>query len=479
MDMPERIGPYPITAVLARGGVSTVYRACDAATQRPLALKAIRKSLVDHDARAAEGVERLRRQARAAAALRHPCIAAVQAVGEDAQHVYAAMELAGGRTLRDRLDSGQRFDERECASLMAQLLDALEGAHAASVWHGDVNPSKILVAGNGRIKLIDFNIGPVDVALATQGYVAPEQYFGAALDHRIDLFAAGAVFYELLAGQAPFRGKPDAVMHDVCWHDPAAPSQVDPQHRWPQYDAVVARALDKSPARRWAGAGAFRSALLAVCTAPLDEAMSDTTIVSAVVAPAPAPVPMRAAVAVAVAAAAATPLVPSAAAPLRPAPAHAPAPAALPSRWSPAVLAGVEHELARWVGPVAKVLVYRAAQRESALEPLVAALLPAIERAQDREAFSYAVMRHRARPEHSAQTAPAAPAPCAATGPQPSRDELDRVTRLLRGHVGPLAGVVVRRAAAAGASREAFLREVARVFDTEAQRDQFLRALQH
>lgn len=140
------------------------------------------------------------------------------------------------------------------------------------------------------------------------------------------------------------------------------------------------------------------------------------------------------------------------------------------------MLAGIEHELARWVGPVAKVLVYRAAQRESALEPLVAALLPAIDRAEDRERFSYAVMRQRAP---GASTPAPAPAPrAAATGFQPTRDELDRITRLLRGHVGPLAGVVVQRAAAAGTGREAFLREVARVFDTEAQREQFMSAAQ-
>jgi serine/threonine-protein kinase len=97
----------------------------------------------------------------------------------------------------------------------------------------------------------------------TPGYIAPEHYLGGQIDHRIDIFAAGVLFYHLLARQAPFRGRPEAIMHDVCYHDPEPASEADPSHRWTQYDPIVARALEKAPADRYQTAGAFRAAILA------------------------------------------------------------------------------------------------------------------------------------------------------------------------------------------------------------------------
>src|SRR2546427_438167 len=183
MDLPDRLGKYPVTEVLGKGAMGIVYRAYDPVIKRPVAIKTIRKELIEDDEKAETLSGRFRREAQAAGALSHPGIVAVYEYGEDEQYAYIAMEYVEG-------------------------------------------------------------------------------------DQRIDIFAAGVLFYHLLAGQAPFRGRAEAVMHDVCYHDPPPPSQADPQHRWPQYDAVVARAIAKAPAQRYASAGAFRAAILAEYAQP-------------------------------------------------------------------------------------------------------------------------------------------------------------------------------------------------------------------
>ena len=193
---------------------------------------------------------RFQREAQAAGALNHPGIVAVYEYGEDAHYAFIAMEFVEGNNLRDYIANGTNFDEQDTVSIMAQLLDALHYAHNAAVWHRDIKPANIIVMSNGRIKLTDFGIARLEIAdrtrtnviMGTPGYIAPELYLGGQVDHRIDIFAAGVLFYQLLARKSPFRGGPEAIMHDVCYHDPDPASKADPAHRWPQYDAIVARA---------------------------------------------------------------------------------------------------------------------------------------------------------------------------------------------------------------------------------------------
>jgi len=266
MTLPERLGKYPITAVLGKGAMGIVYRGHDPVIKRPVAIKTIRKELIDDDDKAEHLAGRFRTEAQAAGALNHPGIVSVYEYGEDAQYAYIAMEYVEGNSLREYLARGTRFDEHDTVSIMAQLLDALEYAHSKAVWHRDIKPANIIVMSNGRIKLTDFGIARIETAdrtrtnviMGTPGYIAPELYLGGQADQRIDIFAAGVLFYHLLAMQPPFRGRPEAVMHDVCYHDPEPPSEVDPEHRWPQYDALVAHALQKSPADRWPSPNAFR-----------------------------------------------------------------------------------------------------------------------------------------------------------------------------------------------------------------------------
>lgn len=461
MNIPQRLGKYPVTDVLGKGAMGIVYKGYDPVIRRPVAIKTIRKELIEDDERAESLSMRFRREAQAAGTLSHPGIVAVYEYGEDDVHAFIAMEYVEGNTLREYFNRGHVFDEADTVSIMAQLLDALDYAHQHAIWHRDVKPSNLIIMRNGRIKLADFGIARVeaadrtrtDVIMGTPGYIAPEHYLGGPVDHRIDVFAAGVLFYHLLSGKLPFGGgKAEAAMHDVCYHDPDPPSRADPQHRWPQYDAVVARAIEKSPAKRWASAAEFRAALLAQYAQPVHGAVSEATIISTE----PRPLGVDAG----------TPSVPRS-----PTQATSTPP---PTGWSATVLAGIELQLARFVGPVAKVLVRRAARNQQRVDTLVAELVDAIDAPADREAFVKLVLGPGGGTPVAGLQA-SAPAANAACGPALSEEDVAHAIRLLTVYIGPIAKVVVRRAAAAGASRQQFLDQVAQSLETEAERERFLR----
>lgn len=465
MNSPQRLGKYPVTGILGKGAMGIVYRGYDPVIKRPVAIKTIRRELIDEDDRAESLAGRFRKEAQAAGALNHPGIVAIYEYGEDANHAFIAMEYVEGNSLREYLARGAKFDERDIVSIMAQLLEALDFAHQRTVWHRDVKPANIIIMGNGRIKLADFGIARIEasdrtlanVIMGTPGYIAPEHYLGQATDHRIDIFSAGVLFYVLLAGQAPFRGRPEAIMHDVCYHDPPRPSEADPERRWPKYDAIVAKAIAKAPGERFASAGEFRAALLGEYARPVSETISESTIIRTPIKPVGGGDSTR--------------------------PSHKSGGSAssstgspLPPGWEAQVLAGIEIELARFVGPVAKVLVRRAARDHKNTVDLVAAVAPSIDRAEDRDKFV-----RRLTGGLSANTRSLADPPNSAlhdsgpSGPTMSDEDLERATRLLIGYIGPIAKVVARRAAGPNVSRREFFNRLAQSLDSEAQRERFLR----
>ena len=124
-NIPERLGKYPITEVLGKGAMGVVYRGWDPVIKRPVAIKTIRKELIDDDDNAAHLSSRFRTEAQAAGALSHPSIVSVYEYGEDDRFAYIAMEYVEGNSLREYLERGAAFDERDTVSIMSQLLDAL------------------------------------------------------------------------------------------------------------------------------------------------------------------------------------------------------------------------------------------------------------------------------------------------------------------------------------------------------------------
>jgi len=271
------------------------------------------------------------------------------------------------------------------------------------------------------------------------------------------------VFYQLLARKSPFRGGPEAIMHDVCYHDPEPASKADPAHRWPQYDAIVARAIAKAPADRYQSAADFRSAILDSYAQPVANTISEATIVT-----------HRSRSAFSDSGHGSG----GAGSPSAPKTFSVSSPSAPPpTGWSGVVLAGVEAEIAKYVGPVAKVLVRRAAKEHKDLESLVGALMPAIDDPKERSAFARAVIGRpmttplRGPPRASDGTAPPATRP----GDLLSPAELERATKVLIGYVGPIGKVIAKRAASEGVSRRDFFIKVAGSLDSDAVRERFMR----
>ena len=212
-----------------------VYKAFDPSIARHVALKSIRKDMLDRDA-AEQAIARFSNEAMAAGRLNHPGIIAIYEYGEDGDTAFIAMEYAEGQGLREYLRARGAVKLADIAQLMAQLLDALEYAHQRGVVHRDIKPANIIITGEGKLKVTDFGIARLDASNLTQtgiivgtpSYMAPEQYAGTGLDHRADLFSAGVMLYEMLTGIKPFSGTGEAIAYQICHTPHAAPSSIDP-----------------------------------------------------------------------------------------------------------------------------------------------------------------------------------------------------------------------------------------------------------
>ncbi len=267
-DDPEpalRLGKYTLIAELGRGGTGRVWRARQDGQEREVALKTLRAGIgADDSAR-----ERFRREALAAARLRHPGIVPVHEVGQADGESYLAMELVRGETLAQRLQAGP-LPPRVAAALVRAVANAVRHAHAAGVIHRDLKPSNILLDADrdGAPRLTDFGIarlvGGHDSSLTslleglgTLAYLAPEQALGqgAKQGPATDVYGLGAVLYHCLTGRPPFLGEtPAAMLRMVVESDPPGLPSLDPSVPR-DLETITLRCLEKRPWRRYPTAG--------------------------------------------------------------------------------------------------------------------------------------------------------------------------------------------------------------------------------
>jgi len=268
VDDIRQLGKYRIAEVIGASALATVYKATDPEPERTVALKILRKEGIDPRI-TAYAVAKFKNQVVAAERLAHPGIADVYEHGEDESVAYLAMEYLAGRGLRDFLTLRLRLGLKDTMSIMSQLLAALDFAHANGVVHRDVKPSNIIMLLSGRLKLTDFGVALIDsFDLARAGpiagspsYMSPEQHSGLEADRRSDIFSCGVVLYELLTGSKPFEGLPETVGEKIC-NEPFRPaSELNPKGSPPALDAVIARALAKKPEERFPTARDFAGAL--------------------------------------------------------------------------------------------------------------------------------------------------------------------------------------------------------------------------
>lgn len=260
-----RLGHYVIKEQIGAGGMGVVYRARDERLARDVAVKVLPSgSLSDEVAR-----KRLHREALALSRLNHPNIETVYDFDTQAGVDYLVAELIPGRTLNDKLAGGP-LPERETLRLGSQLAQGLEAAHQAGLLHRDLKPSNLRITPDGRLKILDFGLakdfGPVSESRTTMSegptagiagtlpYLAPEQLEGRGADARSDIYAAGAVLYEMATGRPAFQEKSGPLlMEAILNRSPAAPSALNSRIS-PTLEAVILKALDKDPGRRYQSA---------------------------------------------------------------------------------------------------------------------------------------------------------------------------------------------------------------------------------
>jgi len=280
------LGRYIVSDLIGRGGMGDVYRAVDTALSRDVAVKVLSPTMTNE-----RGLRRFKREAKAVAALNHPGIVTIHDVGTMASvdgagdRTFLVTELLDGETVRKRLtgargskeDAHAALDQSLAVDLALQTAQALAAAHSAGIVHRDIKPENLFITSSGRLKILDFGLAKISALSAvsehsvtaygtiigTVGYMAPEQVRGHAVDARTDLFALGAVLYEMLTGRPAFPvdsfGTASAILKD---EPPLTFS--DGRSLDPALAGIVRRCLEEDSDKRYQSAAAVSTALEAV-----------------------------------------------------------------------------------------------------------------------------------------------------------------------------------------------------------------------
>lgn len=419
--------------------MGVVYKGFDPDIRRPVALKTIRRQLSDGTDFGTDFSARFRNEAQAAGRLAHPGIVGVYEYGEDGPIAYIAMEYVEGRSVASYLEAKVSFTDEDIPGMMSQLLDALDHAHQQGVWHRDIKPGNVILSRGATLKVADFGIARIDAGgltqvntmIGTPAYMAPEQFRGETVDARADLYSAGVLLYVLLTGRPPFAGSAEAMTYKVVHESPVLPSQIEGLQRPAFYDSILATALAKRASDRFANARAFKDALIQAVGGPIDTTAWDKTIVRAP--------PQR----------------PPAASPVHRSTGGGSIGTSAARQWDRALLDEAEHTLAHYVGPMATVMVRRTARDCDNPHDLYSRLAEQMTDPAARRAF-LAETKSAVATGSGSSAGTKAPMPA-------SYDEalLDQARKLLAKEIGPIASVIVKKAAAAAADRGDLLTRIA------------------
>ena len=453
--LPPNIGRYVVEELVGVGGMGQIYKAHDPVLRRTVAIKLISTKLMSGADRA-DYIRRFRREAEAAARCAHPNIVAVYDFALHEEQPYLAMEFVSGRSLRQLLDDAPVMDVPDAIAIMLQVLDALTSAHEQGVVHQDIKPGNIMMTPEHRVKVGDFGISKlmnveattVFSTIGTPSYMSPEQCRGDDIvDGRSDIFSAGAMLYEMVAGERAFQGRNVTEVSHRIQNDnlPLLPAHV--RSAAPRLQLVLERAMGKHPADRFDTGTDMAEALRQVLK---DVGPDSTRIVpeSGLAAPGGAP---------------------------RTPPREDSVMRERQPPLDPALLTAVEEKLRAYVGPVARILVQTVAARGRSAADLCSELALSVPDEADRERFRREVAS-LARPRPSAPTGSPSLSDSSGRGRVSlPEQELERAQAALTQFVGPIARVLVRRAAANASSVEVLWQALSTHIEQPAERAAFLR----
>src|SRR5437899_5985304 len=422
-----------------------VYKGYDPVLERHVALKTVRKELVDEKL-AAQIIARFKNEALASGRLNHPAIVGIYEYGENKQLAYIAMEYVQGRGLRDFLARQERFGLQEVMTIMSRLLDALDYAHEHGVVHRDIKPQNIIMTPDGRLKLADFGIARIDRSSLTQvgaimgtpAYMSPDQYAGQQVDRRSDIFSCGVVLYELLTGVKPFEGPTETVGYKICHEPHRNPSEINPQGVPEVFDAILTKALAKKPEDRYASARDFAEALAkGFETRGGVSIPSEATILPTII--------------------------------------HRDRPdtTSPPPGWEAGRLRALEELLAPYVGPMARVLVKRSAKTTTDGPTLVRLLAESIRSERDAKAFAATALEK----VFAIALSEAAPDPSSPDLSSRSIDpgEVDKAAGRLAPYLGPIAKVIAEKTPGQTTALRTYYRQLAENLADPDERAEFLK----
>jgi serine/threonine protein kinase len=353
------VGEYEVLGHLGAGGIGEVYRVKHLISDRVEAMKVLLPERTEGDS-----PERFIREIRVLASLRHPNIAGLHTAFRIEDRTFMIMEFIEGENLRSRLKTGT-VNMAEGMRYVAEVLSALEYAHARGVIHRDIKPSNVMITPEGQTKLLDFGLAlnrTGDRNLTIQGhilgslnYMSPEQIRSEPVDSRTDIYSTGVMLYELLTGRSPVEGKTDyEVLMGHLEREPRAPVEVN-QHVPVQLSQTVMRALRKDAAHRFQTAAEFSDELRNML---VDEGPTRTML--------------------------------SVVLPEKSTKSDSKHPS---TTLDSAALDKVSKQLATYIGPIAKVVVKRAAGRCSTVEELASQVAKEIESDKERSAFLAALKK--------------------------------------------------------------------------------------
>ena len=452
MKVIQSIGRYRVEALVGTGAMGEVYRAYDPIIDRPVAIKVVRPDLTAGTG-SEQWLQRFRREARAAGRRFHPNIVAILDFGEDDGRPFLAMEYVDGRSLDTILRASGPLDPERSVAVITQVLSALGFAHRNGIVHRDVKPSNIMVLSSGEVKVADFGIARIDASeftivgdlLGTPAYMAPEQFAGAPVDKRTDLFAAGVIFFEMLTGVKPFRGKSITEIisfmetrgpEDIRALNPAVPDSLK---------RVISKALAFDPALRYADAAEFSTAIIEAFPARSDQAprpepsVSDTPVANAELGK----------------------VTPG------------------DKAWHPELLRQIERDLATFIGPMAAIALKRAIKETNDITALYDLLAQQVENPRDHAEFlargqQRAALGPASRPHSKPQTEAEQKTDRPTTSP--GLANIASVEANLARYIGPIAKILIKRELEKYETVERFYRALAAHIPDERDRETFLRA---
>ncbi|MCH9807378.1 MAG: serine/threonine protein kinase [Alphaproteobacteria bacterium] len=446
-DAPLAVGKYRIDGVIGRGAVGVVYKGFDPDICRPVAVKSLRREVLEAVEDQPSLLARFASEARSAGRCQHPNIVTVFDYVEQDEQPFIIMEFVEAGTLEKVTRSGTLLPLAQVGEVMAQLLSALGHAHEKGVIHRDVKPANILCPAATSIKVTDFgvarfqNLGLTQNggggAIGTPNYMSPEQFLGREVDGRSDLFAVGIILFQLLTGTKPFPANDiPGLMHKLLNESPAPLRQLRPELP-PALDGLMERALARNPTDRYQDAEEFitaiERALQRTPTAPAERVdltrlpgrtSSDTAETS-----------------------------------------QSELSRTMAEKLAPQTLDALEGTLARAIGPIARVVLDRESRNATDPESLIAALTSQIPEESEAERF---------RKEADDWLRQDRGVAGAQLGAAVSPAETQRATELLMPILGPLAKVIAQREAATAIGVDDYYEHLARKISNPTEQEQFL-----